>query len=148
MQPKSERLKVVLELAEREEEKVLKELKAAQQSLLAEQQKASQLSAYMGEYQTQLKLAQQGKLNVSSYLNQQNFVAQIRSAIQQQAQRVEQCQDIVDKCLAAWRIAHEKKKGMLEHVQRCRRQEESERERREQKAIDEANQVRSFYRRD
>ena len=145
MEKRSTRLKIVLDLAVRKEEAALKQLQRAQQLLQQEREKESQLQQYMKDYQSQLQQQQQGNLHIQSYLNLQNFMAQLGQAMTQQQNQITQAEKQVAACLASWRQLHEKKKGMQEHIEKCRQQEQVEQDKQEQKLIDEFSQRRNRF---
>ena len=145
MVKRSERLKVVLELAARKEKSARDLLSRAQQALQAEQARYGQLEAYMQDYQQKIR-GEGAQLHVALYANYQNFMHQLNVAMEQQQKKLVFMKNQVDAYTKAWRVAHEKTRGMESHIDQCKHEELLLEGKQEQKMLDEFSQLSSRYR--
>ncbi len=145
MPKRSERLSVVLELTVRKEKSALDALAKAQNALRMEQERYTQLEIYMRDYQEKIR-GDGAQLHVSLYANYQNFMQQLGVALAQQEKKLQVMKQQVGVCTQAWRLAHEKTKGMQDHIHQCRQQEQREQSKSEQKMLDEFSQLSHRYR--
>ncbi|PID43308.1 MAG: flagellar export protein FliJ [Gammaproteobacteria bacterium] len=148
MGKRSERLKIVLDLAHRKEAETLETLAKAQKELNGEQLRLRQLESYMGDYQDKIRGKGGAGISAVEYANFQGFMYQLGVALEQQQKKLLFLTQQVDVCTRNWRVAHEKTKGMEEHIAACRRSEEKELAKQEQRMLDEFSQLRNNYRPD
>ena len=134
---RSERLKIVLELAQRKEETALKQLRDAQSALHAQQQQLSQLVQYQVEYQQQLRQTSTTPLRASQYQSSQHFLSQLGLAIEQQQAKIEFCEAEMEAYRSQWQQLHQKTQGMDDFILQCRQKEQAEFDEREQIEMDE-----------
>lgn len=147
MVKRSERLHVVLQLAQRKEDEALERMGAAQQAWQAETERLGELRQYHTDYQNQIREASRGRVSASQLQSWQHFVSRLANAITAQQQRVALAQGQYEKMRDAWREAHERRRGMDRHIESCRQQELYEEGRREQRILDEASNNRYARRR-
>lgn len=138
MKPRSERLKVVLDLEQRKEDEALDVMNRARQQVQHHQQQLESLRQYQADYRDQMRQGQQGVVTVSRLQGWQAFIAQLDQAILAEEKQVQRAVMSFEKARDAWREAYERKQGMVRHIEACRAQEQRDQDKREQKALDEA----------
>lgn len=138
MKPRSERLKVVLDLEQRKEDIALDAMNRARQQLQHHQQQLESLRQYQADYRVQMRQGQQGVVSISRLQGWQAFIAQLDQAILAEEKQFQRAVVIFEKARDGWREAYERKQGMVRHIEACRAQEQREHGKREQKALDEA----------
>lgn len=141
-QQRSDRLRVVLQMEERREVKAQQALQVLLAKHEQEHNQLQELEKYHQDYQGQIR--QQHHLPQSSrqLLGWQQFLNQMSLAIEQQQRQVQRVQARLDEARAVWRMAWEKRAAMARHIEACRLQERQEADRREQKSVDEAANLR------
>ena len=102
--PRARRLKVVLDLNEREEQEALQRWGQVQQKLDAEKQKRQQLTEYANDYQRKLSTPGQALVRAGDVHNTLGFIRQIEGALQQQETQIAQLETVAEKPAALiWR---------------------------------------------
>jgi flagellar FliJ protein len=142
---KSERLKIVLQIAERNESEVLVKMQDIKKQLQIEVQRQQEFESYRAEYQRQLADAASTRISTSQYVNYQRFIAQLGQVIEQQQKKIQMVRQHLEKATATWRLAHEKTKGMADLIHTCRDSETREADAREQRMLDEVSQIRNAF---
>ncbi len=140
---RSQRLTIVLELAQRKEDAALKHLRQAQTQLQQQQEQLDQLIQYQTEYHQQIRQSSQVALSASSYQSSQHFLSQLGAAIVQQQSKVEFCQSEFEAYRGQWQQLHQKKKGMDDFIVQCQQVEQAQVDKREQKEMDEMSGQRA-----
>lgn len=143
---RSERLKVVLAVEERREQEALEQMAEARRMVDDQQARLDELNRYQAEYRDQMRAGHQGTVAVTRLQAWQAFSAQLDQVIRQQEQQLAQVRRVFDSRRDAWRAAWERRRGMENFIETCRRQEDQEQAAREQKQADEAA-GRAFARR-
>ncbi|WP_305857466.1 flagellar export protein FliJ [Balneatrix alpica] len=141
---RSQRLKIVLTLAERDQQKCAQLLGQARERLQQGQQQVEQLNAYQLEYRVQLQTRGQQGISAGSWLGQQQFIAKLENAIGQQQQTLQKQQQELERYLQAWRKAQARTDALRKWLQRLQQHENLQLSRQEQKQLDE---LVSFYQR-
>ncbi|WP_097460327.1 flagellar export protein FliJ [Mangrovitalea sediminis] len=147
MVKRSERLDIVLQLAQRKEDEALERMSGAQRVWQAETLRLGELTQYHVDYQNQIRSASRGQVSASQLQSWQHFVSRLADAIAQQQQRVAVALDHFEQLRAVWRETYERRRGMERHIEACRQQEQYEEGRREQRQLDEAANNRYARRR-
>ena len=147
MVKRSERLDIVLQLAQRKEDEALEKMSGAQRVWQAETERLGELTQYHVDYQNQIRSASRGRVSASQLQSWQHFVSRLADAIAQQQQRVAVAHDHFEQLRAVWRETYERRRGMERHIEACRQQEQYEEGRREQRQLDEAANNRYARRR-
>lgn len=140
---KSERMQVLVEIAQRKEDEVAKAMAVDRARLNHDQQKLQELKDYAEQYEQQRNL-----LGLSPYLttNYQHFVNRLQQAVQQQEQQVKRSEQQVGMAMKRWQNARAKTKGMDWLKEKSINEENVLADKQEQKQIDEfAN--RAFFER-
>jgi flagellar FliJ protein len=143
---RSQRLKIVLQIAERNEAAMLTRMQEVKSQLQQEMQKQQEFENYRAEYQRKLAEAASSRISTAVYINYQRFIAQLGLVIEQQQQKIHMVRQHLEKATSQWRLAHEKTRGMSEHIQSCRDTEQREADAKEQRMLDEVSQTRNAFR--
>ena len=143
---RSDRLQVVLDLEKRREEAALNEMQQARAALDAEEKRRDDLQRYLSEYQHQMRQGASGTVHASRLQAMHGFVAQLDQAIRQQQQRIDAANRQFQLKREQWQQAWERREGMDRFIRECRLQEQRADDRREQKEIDEAANLRFAHR--
>ena len=139
---KSQRMKVVLDQAERNEQAALEQMTAALRYLDDQKAQLVNLKDYHAQYMADMRHGQGTVLSVSQLQSNLHFVNQIDLAIQQQRLTVEQAQKAFDTCKEKWSAMHHKTKGLLDLISRYQNEERVLADKQEQKQLEDALQAR------
>lgn len=134
---RSERLKVVEQIARQHEEKAAQALRMAEQKAEFEQHQLEQLIEYQSNYQqTQKKAGSQG-IGVQQYLVYQHFLDQVEVMINNQERVLQQVQVQYQQLMQHWQTLYLRRKSLAQLAEKVSLTEFAEEERIAQKAIDE-----------
>lgn len=137
VEKRSKRLKVVEQLAEKEELDCAKALGEITDQLHAAQQQLQQLQDYLKEYQQQKDSLGTVRSGAPAVLaNFMAFFQQLEGAIRQQKINVERLEAQRKMLQAEWARRHNKRKNYQKLVSRYHREEMNEEEKRLQKTLD------------
>ena len=131
MTPRAERLKPLLKLASRKEEKAVKQMAASQQDLNSFTDKLSQMKSYREEYQKKLE---HSTISASMLRDKQQFIQQIDQAIDLLEEQIKQQQSRLYNDQAKWMEAKQKTDiydKVVEKIQQTEKMIQDERELRE-----------------
>lgn len=123
MKKRSERMKVVFEMAERSEKKAMDMLSASRQFMDQQQEQLSSLESYHQQYLDSMRNAMQGKIAVSDLQAYQGFIHQVDKAIEHQKNVIDQAQQQFDRCKLEWLNYREKRKGIEDLIKRYQQEE-------------------------
>lgn len=132
---KSQRMKVVLELAERETEQAAQLFQKAQSILASEREKVEQLKHYYHDYEMRFQGKTTG-LRASDIQNNRALLQQIVSIQQGQSRVAEQAEREMIAARDAWMEKRLKSDKLQELIAKYKKQEQLEEEKREQKNMD------------
>ncbi|MCR6653582.1 MAG: flagellar export protein FliJ [Cellvibrionaceae bacterium] len=132
---RSKRLNMVLDIAERAENKAAEAFEMARKLWLEDQEKMVDLQRYYQDYET--AFAQPKRLRAQDIVQQRSFLQQLAEAVRQQAQVVERRRSIADNKQMDWRTAHLKRRALQELVARVQADEQRILSRKEEKMLDE-----------
>ena len=135
--PRAQRLKVVLDLTEREEQDALQRWGDVQKKLAGEQEKRQQLKNYASDYQRQLSAPGKALIRAGDMHNTLGFIRQIESALRQQEAQIAQLEVMTAKARGAYLQAHGKTEALKNMMQRLEDEHALEVSRREQREADE-----------
>ena len=142
---KSDRLKIVLDVAQRNEKKALDILIAKRRYRDQQQEQLDGLKSYYDQYMTSMKSKmQEGTVSVHSLQTNQSFVSQIDQASEHQKNTLSIAQQEFDLALKNWTDLHQKQKGMADLIARYKREEEGVREKKEQKQLEDELTARRY----
>jgi len=137
MKNKSERLKIVLDVAKRNEEKALDALTGKRRYRDQQLEQLEGLKSYHSQYMGTMKTEMTGgSMSVQRLQTYQSFMSQIDMAIEQQINTLQIAQQEFDLALINWTNYHQKRKGMSDLIDRYRQEEEIVREKKAQKYLE------------
>ncbi|OZG72887.1 flagellar export protein FliJ [Hahella sp. CCB-MM4] len=141
-QKRSQRLKIVLDLIDREEEQERQALGQIRSQLHASDAKIEQLIAYQRQYQEDLRSTSSSVKSVRHIQTFHVFISRLGTAIEQQQQQSLLLKQKLEVQTGKWQMVYQKKKNMEEFVDRCRNEEQIEEDRKEQRQLDDATHRR------
>jgi len=145
LKKKSERLKIVLDVAKRNEQKALDALTGKRRYLDQQQEQLDGLKSYQVQYMTEMKTNMTGgSLSVQNLQTYQSFMSQIDQAIQQQKNTLQIAQQEYNLALENWTAYHQKRKGMFDLIDRYKGEEEVVRDKKEQKQLEDDLTARRY----
>lgn len=127
---------MVLDIAERTENKAAEAFEMARRLWLEDQEKMADLQRYYQDYETAFTQPSI-RLRAQDIAQQRGFLQQLAEAVRQQAQIVERRRAIADTKQVDWRTAHLKRRALQELVARARADEQRHLTRKEEKMLDE-----------
>ena len=138
--PRSERLSVVLGLAERQKEAADRYLAESQQRLQHAETQLIQLQDYMLEYQQQFTQAGQRGLTTDQLRQHQAFIGRLEQAMRQQHETIRVARQQLEQVKQYWQSVYARYKGIQKLTDKAVYSEQAVRDKREQQAIDERSQ--------
>jgi flagellar FliJ protein len=133
---RAKRLNMVLDIAERAENKAAEAFEMARRLWLEDQEKMADLQRYYQDYEDAFTQPST-RLRAQDIAQQRGFLQQLAEAVRQQAQVVERRRTIADNKQVDWRTAHLKRRALQELVERVRVDEQRLLTRKEEKMLDE-----------
>jgi flagellar FliJ protein len=137
---RSERLKVVLAVAERKRKEADRFLADAQRRVSQGEDGIAQLQRYLQEYQQQFTASGQQGLSIGALHTQQAFMHKINNTICEQQQALEQARQQLQQIRAYWQQVYARQKGIERLIRKAREEEQQLLERKLQRDIDERSQ--------
>jgi flagellar FliJ protein len=145
LKKKSDRLKIVLDVAKRNEQKALDALAAKRRYRDQQQEQLDGLKSYYDQYMGTMKTnMQEGPMSVHSLQTYQSFVSQIDHAAEHQKNTLHIAQQEFELALQNWKIFHQKQKGMADLISRYKNEEEVVRDKKEQKLMEDDLTARRY----
>ncbi|TVQ70949.1 MAG: flagellar export protein FliJ [Oceanospirillales bacterium] len=138
--PRSQRLGVVLGLAERQKEAADRYLAESQQRLQHAETQLVQLQDYMLEYQQQFTQAGQRGLTTDQLRQHQAFIGRLEQAMRQQHETIRVARQQLEQVKQYWQSVYARYKGIQKLTDKAVYSEQLVRDKREQQAIDERSQ--------
>lgn len=129
-------MEVVLTLAKRAEDDVAKQLGQIQQEVSQGEDQLQQLQDYNEAYKKELQAKTQG-LSGEDMINSRSFLQRLGSAEQEQQGRITQMRALQDSVRQQWQVKHHYRKSINELIERTRKSENLEEEKRLQSELDE-----------
>src|SRR5690554_1050437 len=112
---RSERLKVVLTVAEREEQAAAAQLGEAREQLEREQAQLSQLEDYRAQYLADYRQQWQG-VNAQALMSYSNFLQRLGEALGGQQHRLAQVRQQMDQCRRHWQEKYHRRRSLEEMI--------------------------------
>jgi len=137
---RSERLQVVLTLAERKRQEADRFLADAQRRVNQGEAGIQQLQGYLREYQQQFTTSGQQGVSIGALQSQQAFMQKINSTIHEQERALEQAREQLQQIRIYWQQTYARQKGIERLIRKAREEEQLQVERRLQQEIDERSQ--------
>ena len=137
---RSERLQVVLTLAERKRKEADRFLADAQRRVSQGETGIRQLQNYLQEYRQQYTASGHQGLTIGELQMQQAFMQKINTTIFQQEQALQQAREQLHQVQAYWQQTYARQKGIERLIQKAKSEERQVQEYRQQKEMDEYSQ--------
>jgi len=137
---RSERLQVVLSVAERKRREADRFLVDAQQRVSQGEAGVRQLQNYLKEYQQQFTSSGQQGQSIAALQRQQAFIQKISTTIRQQERALQQAREQLQQVRAYWQQTYARQKGIERLILKARHEEQRAQERRLQRELDERSQ--------
>lgn len=146
----AERLRPVIEMAERDEREAAKKLGAAQGQLAQAAGKLKDLEQYRDDYHSRWREqgTHGGITGGQWFINYQHFMSHLETAITQQERSVGWYQENLEKLRVYWQQRYARLEGLRKLVERHEQEAKRLIEKREQKQMDEFAQRRSMRQED
>ena len=144
MKNRSDRMEKIFKLAKAEERRVAEEMGRVQRSLNAEISRLQELESYRQNYTDQFK--SDGKLSAARWQDYQNFLERIDRAVDSQKQQIMTGRESRDVHRRRWMLEKQKLDSLERVVERFRKAEGLETDRRTQKDMDELTATGRFSR--
>ena len=138
----SERLQVVLKLAQIKQQQAAEQLAEATKALQDNQQQGQQLRTYQQEYNSHFHQFEQQPLNPQTMRNYQRFYGNLEVAIYTQDQRSQASQAQYEATRSQWQDAYGREKNMGKLVERKQLEEEKAIEDKLQRELDDRANTR------
>jgi len=133
---RAQRMKLVLQLAERAEQAAADALQQYREKLQQAQAQLQQVADYQAEYVTQLNQKTSPK-NAAEMLNDRQFLQQLSEAEQAQRERFTQLEQQQPHFLSNWRALYQRRKNIEKLIVRLRKSDDQLAEKQLQKEMDE-----------
>tara|TARA_B100000446_G_C10445955_1_gene303396 strand:- start:1 stop:441 length:441 start_codon:yes stop_codon:yes gene_type:complete len=133
---KSDRLKVVLDLAARKEQSAMEVLAQKRRYRDEQQLQLTNLKQYHTQYLADIKQDANQVQNAVSLQANLHFLSQIDAAINQQEGVIHIAEQELAKAMQEWTILHQKRKGMADLIAEYKKQETSFADKKEQQQIE------------
>lgn len=144
-QSRSQRLGVVLDLSQRQKEAADRYLADAQQRLQQAEAQLIQLQNYMLEYQQQFTQAGRQGMTTNALQQHQAFIGRLEHALRQQHGTIRAAKLQLEQIKRYWQGVYARFKGIEKLTCKARTEEQNQRDKREQREIDERSQRNSTY---
>lgn len=143
---KSRRMQTLVKLARIEEEHAVLQYSEARKVYEERLGKLQELESFYREYQQRMDALGGSGTDIGRLNEYRGFVRQIDQAMKIQRQLVAEAGAVLEKHDASWKAARMHHKALDNYRSRCRKEEELDQAKREQKESDErAMRMRTFY---
>lgn len=136
MSQRAQRLDIVLDLAERTEQKAAQAYELARRLWQEDTQKLKDLEVYCMEYEASISTARVVR-RAQDMVRDRGFLQQIYRARQQQESVVKQREGLAEQKKQLWHKSHLKHRALRNLIQRMREDEQKSLNRKEEKLLDE-----------
>lgn len=133
---RSKRLNLVLDIAERKENKAAEAFELARRLWLEDQEKMQDLQKYYSDYELAFTRPA-ARLRAQDIAQQRGFLTQLAEALRQQQQVVDRRRSIADNKQSDWQSARLKRRALEELIDRIKADEARALTRKEEKMLDE-----------
>lgn len=133
---RAKRLNLVLDIAERKENKAAEAFELARRLWLEDQEKMQDLQRYYSDYELAFTKPST-RLRAQDIAQQRGFLSQLAEALRQQQQVVEKRRDIADTKQSDWQKARLKRRALEDLIARLKADEQKALTRKEEKMLDE-----------
>lgn len=133
---RAKRMKVVLTLAEQQEDDAAKKLNQFREQLAQEERQLVELRDYANQYLHAQGELRQGVL-AHELINYSSFINRLNEACRDQEVKVERYRGMLENLLRQWRIKHQKRKAIEDLIVRLQQEDNLLLDKRLQKELDE-----------
>lgn len=133
--PKSERLAIVRKLAHDKEQKAAQQLVDLRAIIERETRQLEQLQDYHADYRSRIDV--QKKTRIVDVITFREFSQRLAVAVDQQLKKVELYKSKLEMASKKWVVLREKRRSIEDIISQNRDQEQGDRDRLEQKSLDE-----------
>ncbi len=139
---RSIRMKVVVDLAQRQEDAAAKQFKQCQEALQQELQRLDELKTYYDDYEAKFN-SKTGGLRANEIADSRLFLQRLNDAQSAQQLNIQRIKAEFDRAKLIWHQAHLKRQNLCDLVVRYREEEQLDQDRLEQKGLDDWTSIRS-----
>ncbi len=132
---RSERLKVVLMVAERDEQAAAARLGEAKQALEREDAQLGQLQDYQAQYLADYRQQRRG-VDARALMSYSGFLQRLGEALSGQEQKRALVLQQLEQCRQQWQEKYHRRQSLEEMIERMRRDESAALEHRQQREVD------------
>ncbi len=141
---RSDRLQLVVDLAQSAEAQAARNLGEAQKLFAAEQQRLDDINQYYASYE-QLFAKRTNTLKASDIANSRDFLLNLDKACKQQQAQVKAAHEQVNEARDLWRQSHLKSDALEDFRQRCAQEEQKALEKKEQNQLDDLSSRKTLH---
>ena len=142
--PRSQRMHIVLTLAQKAEDDAAQKVKEQADLLKQEIRQLDELKSYSGQYLQAYANLRAG-VTAQEMINYSGFISRLADAIKEQENKKERIQQGLDKLKLVWTEMHQKRKTLNDLIDRLKKEESTALEKLLQKEMDElANRPNSL----
>jgi flagellar FliJ protein len=142
--PRSQRMHIVLTLAQKAEDDAAQKVKEQADLLKQEIRQLDELKSYSGQYLQAYANLRDG-VSAQEMINYSGFIGRLADAIKEQENKKERIQQGLDKLKLVWAEMHQKRKTLNDLIDRLKKDESATLEKLLQKEMDElANRPNSL----
>lgn len=137
---RSQRMAIVLQMAERAEEAAARQLEQSRSQVAQAQQQLQQVEEYQKDYTQALN---QPKAGVSAYamINDRRFLEQLHRVCQSQMAQIRQLSEQEERCLRNWQQCYQRRRNIVQLIDKLKQNESALLEKQLQKEMDELSSV-------
>ena len=134
---RSQRLQVVLQLAQRSEDSSAEALRDAQNQQLQAQAQLDQIRHYKSEYIQEVDAKTLG-LTAQAMINDRQFIGQLTQLEKQQQIKLQQMQQLHDNARHNWQVCRNRRRNLEQLIHKSTQEENREADKQLQKLLDES----------
>lgn len=138
---RSQRMQVVLQMAEREEEESVIWLTQCRQTLQAAEDQFQQMVDYEQTFTVEIKEIGASGVHPDRWNRYQQFYSQLKDAQSAFQQNIQQCEMAVEKALKGWQALHARRLNIEQLIEKLSREENSLLDKKLQTEMDELAQL-------
>ncbi|MGH1371904.1 MAG: flagellar export protein FliJ [Cellvibrionaceae bacterium] len=138
--PRSKRMLVVLDMAERAEKSAAQTLEQARHQVAHAKQQFEQVSEYQAEYERALNQPKQA-VSVQVLMNDRLFLAQLVQVVTAQRGQLDQLRAGEDSALHNWQLCYQRRKNIEKLINSLKNEEDAVLEKKLQKEMDELSML-------
>lgn len=142
---RAKRMKVVLTLAERQEEDAAQKLSQFRDQLAQEEHQLRELRDYAQQYLSAQGSLRQG-IHAHELINYSSFIHRLNEACNEQESKVVRMQGMLANLQKQWQVRHQKRKSIEDLIKRLQHEDDVILDKRLQKELDELSSLQLQHR--